>query len=120
MKRKISVSIPCYNSSDFILNVLEYPVTDNRIDEIIVVDDGSKDYAQLEKRVNSIKSSKIRLFRNEVNSGGAFMNKGIAASYAKNDWVLIFDSDNVFDESFINSIFSIHEWDENKFYSPNK
>lgn len=62
------------------------------LDEVIVYDNGSSDNS-----MNIAKSfSNVRLIQGEFNGFGWTKNK--AASFAKNDWILSVDSDEVVDE----------------------
>ncbi|WP_034259908.1 glycosyltransferase family 2 protein [Altibacter lentus] len=117
-KRKISIAIPCYNSANFIQDALRYPILDERVDDIVISDDGSDDFEELSRKVGELNAPKIKIHRNTVNSGGCYKNKAIAASYAKNDWLILLDSDNFFDKNFIDALYSIHKWEENTFYCP--
>jgi glycosyltransferase involved in cell wall biosynthesis len=115
--KKISVAIPCYNSSSFIINALIYPISDDRIDDIVISDDASGDFAELQKKVDALQSPKIRLFHNEMNFG-CHRNKAIAASHAKNDWVIVFDSDNIFGKKYVDALYAIKEWNPDSIYCP--
>lgn len=114
--KKISVAIPCYNSSGYIINALKYPVLDDRISEIVIVDDCSNDYEELKKIVASLNSEKIKLYRNEKNSGGCYLNKYYATRFATNEWVILFDSDNIFGKEYIDALYEQKEWKPDTIY----
>ena len=47
MERHISLAIPYYNNSQYIMDALRVAITDNRVSEIIICDDDSKDILDL-------------------------------------------------------------------------
>lgn len=99
----LSVAITSYESSRFIRPLIDKIVDIDQIDDIIIVDDGSTDYDQLEKLVMDLKCDKISLMKNSSNIG-ALKNKYTAVSFCKNEFVSLIDSDNTIDESYIRSI----------------
>jgi len=64
---------------------------DSRIDEIVIVDDGSDDYVGLETVLD--KEAKVHLFRNHENLG-VWGNKIEVVARSTCDWVISCDSDN--------------------------
>jgi glycosyltransferase involved in cell wall biosynthesis len=56
VSRKITVAIPFLNSSDYFYDAIRIPLFDDRVDEILVVDDKSNDdqYLALVDKVNSL------------------------------------------------------------------
>ncbi len=90
-----SVVIPVFNRASSILPVLESVIAQTFSDwEAIVVDDGSKDVAELEKVVSAIKDNRVRLVKRENGGGGAARNTGIDA--AKGKYIALLDSDDFF------------------------
>jgi glycosyltransferase involved in cell wall biosynthesis len=88
MKNKISCIIPAYNEADRIGNVLRVLQKHPLIDEVIVVNDGSKD--NTDNVVKKFKS--VRLISYKKNRGKTFaLLKGIKAS--KNNILMFIDSD---------------------------
>lgn len=76
---KVAAIVPSYNEEKRIDNVLKVLVKTKILDEIIVVDDGSKDNT---KEVVK-KYSKIKYLRNNINKGKSFsMKKGVNATNA--------------------------------------
>lgn len=71
------------------------------IDEIVVVDDGSENFAGLEALLSS--HPKVRLYQNIPNRG-VFGNKIEAVARSSGDWVITCDSDNVMDAAYIDRI----------------
>lgn len=115
--RKISVVIPYYNRADMVMETLQYPLTDERIDEIILCDDRStpEDFKKLIENTKGL--PKVKLIRNVINHHNQH-NKKNCISFSKNEWCLVFDNDNTFDKDFVDKLFSIKKWDERTIYHP--
>lgn len=101
---KLSVCIPYYNRSDLVMETLRPLLPDERIDEIIICDDCSPqtDFNQLLR--NTEKMEKVRIVRNLENHHNQH-NKRNALSFAKNEWVLLVDNDNVVGPGMIDLFF---------------
>ena len=100
----ISVVIPTYNRVDFITKAIESVLNQSiRVDEIIVVDDGSTDEtAQTLKRFDEI----TYIYQN--NSGvSSARNRGIKAS--SGEWITFLDSDDCWEKDKIASQKKFHE-----------
>lgn len=89
---KVSVIIPMYNSSKFILECVNSVINQTYKNlEIILIDDKSKDDTL--KVVKKIKDKRIKLIESNFNSGAATCrNKGIEA--ATGDYICFLDSDD--------------------------
>jgi len=77
---------------------------DNRIDEIILCDDCSQpdDYNKLVENCKGL--PKIRIIKNVENWHNQH-NKRNALSFAKNEWVLLLDNDNIAGKDFIDAFY---------------
>ena len=84
------------------------------IDEIVIVDDHSSDFAVLETLLES--EPKVKLSYNQKNLG-VFGNKLEAVAQCKNDWVINCDSDNLMDEEYLDLI-TEHPLSEATWYCP--
>jgi cellulose synthase/poly-beta-1,6-N-acetylglucosamine synthase-like glycosyltransferase len=115
--RKLTVAIPYYNNSKIVMETLHPLIFDDRIDEIIICDDVSpdEDFHQLLTNIKGL--PKIKVYRN-VKNMYVQQNKRNAISFAKNDWVVIMDNDNVADRNFFNRLFGILSWDPKVIYHP--
>lgn len=115
--RKISVVIPYYNRSDLIKETLSPLLSDHRIDDIVLCDDRSKpdDFKNLLKITEDI--IKVRVTRNCDNFGNQH-NKKACLSFAKNEWAIILDNDNIVGTDFIDKLYEYAYWDENTIYHP--
>jgi len=105
----ITLAIPSYNRSHYVIESFLRVLDDYRITEILIVDDCSleSEYSKLESLISSFKDhsafSKIRLIRNEKNLG-SFFNKKKCVDESKNEWVILLDSDNSIDVSYLDSL----------------
>jgi len=112
----ISLAIPFYNNSKFIRETLLYPISDDRISEIIICDDNSDDKEKLEVILEELKCPKIKLIKNHTNIG-VYLNKLETLRNCSNEWAILFDSDNILSRDYVDKIY--HEkWEENVIISP--
>lgn len=103
---KLSVVIPCYNKSDYLIEMIECIINQTFSDwELILVDDGSDDY-NFDKVHEFVKSdSRIcHIRRNRLpKNGDTCRNIGIEA--AKGEYLIIFDADDrITDSCFENRV----------------
>ena len=84
---------------DCIRAALDHPA----IDEVVIVDDGSDDFEQLDKHLLRNCGGNLRLIRNKENLG-VFGNKIVAVAQCSGDWVITCDSDNVQDKAYIDRV----------------
>ena len=95
MLTNISVVVLAKNSQNTIKDTLE-SLRDFR--DVVVYDNGSRD-----ETINIAKSfSNVNLVKGEFNGFGWTKNK--AASYSKNDWVMIIDSDEVVNSDLLENL----------------
>ena len=100
MINKISICIPFYETHDLTTNFLDSIINEDFINEIIISDDCSQ------KKFN-YQNNKVKIYRNKINQG-AFRNKYISVSKAKNQWVLLLDSDNFIDLDILKKFLNIN------------
>ena len=117
MSNKISLAVTSYNRSNKTVRSFSNVLSDDRITEIIIVDDHSdeKTFNDLSSQINLLGYSKLKIYRNTKNLG-AFLNKCRAIDLASNDWIILLDSDNIIDASYLDSLPT--ELDEKIFYLP--
>lgn len=112
---KLSLAITTYNRPELTLKSFEKVLGEDRIDDIVIVDDFSRQ-ENFDKLFHGVESfSKVRLVRNQFNLGMS-RNKTKAISLTKNDWVIIFDSDNVIDVDYLDALeeeLFLWKWEEN-------
>ena len=113
----LSLCIPTYNRSQFVIESFEKIIHDDLITEVIIVDDNSDNsiFEKLQNLIDELKNPKIKLFRNNENKK-AFLNKLECVRRSENDWVILLDSDNILTQDYIDSI--PKELDKKTFYLP--
>jgi len=113
---KISLCITTYNRNAYLFKSFEQVINDERISEIVIVDDCSDldIYKAIEERCKYM--PKVKLFRNQKNLS-VYDNKREAIRYAENEYCIIFDSDNVISPAYIDKLYSI-EWKPNTILAP--
>ena len=93
MTNTISVIIPFYNSSDFLLDSVKSVLSQSYHDfEIILVDDGSSDNSLLVAKEISRNDSRIKVFTNKNEGPGKARIFGVEKSVGK--YVMFLDSDD--------------------------
>ena len=114
----LTLAITTHNRPSMTIKAFEKVLEDKRIDEILIVDDHSEEanYEKLIDLCKDLSNGKIRIVRNEENKG-CYHNKREAVSLAKNEWVIIFDSDNVIDRSYLDAL-EKYRLDNNTIYAP--
>lgn len=97
---KISLIIPVYNAALFVEKAVTSAINFDCVNEIILIEDGSKDNSLeiCERLCNTY--SKVNYFthvNNENLGAGASRNLGI--QHAKNEWIAFLDADDIFLEN---------------------
>ena len=98
----ITLAITTYERTDLTVKSFSKVIGNDKIHEIIIVDDHSSEavYSELVKKLLLLG---VAIYRNSKNLG-MMLNKREAVMLAKSDWVIILDSDNVIDASYLNAI----------------
>ena len=99
------------------MEAIEPALNDDRIGEIIICDDTSKDIDTLEQILTTLNNPKIKLYKNETNMG-CYHNKLETVSKCSNQWTLLLDSDNIISKEFIDRLYEIPEWNSHTIYAP--
>lgn len=100
---KISVVIPTYNRSDFILRAIESVRNQTiKVDEIIVIDDGSND-----KTKELIENLDLKYIYQKNSGVSNARNRGIKE--AKNNWIAFLDSDDIWNNTKIENQIEFHK-----------
>ena len=116
--RRISVAITSFHREEFIMKSLKNILRDDRVEEIVILDDGSsKSSFESTKKILNNLSNKIKLYRREENLG-SLTTKIQAISLCKNDWVIILDSDNTCSRTYVDTLNKIANWDSDTVYAP--
>jgi len=101
-----------------LLEAVEEIMDDERVAEIVVVDDASTDgsYERLWDWAVEHKD-KVQLYRNEHNLD-CYGNKAKAVFCCKNQWVILFDSDNTLTRDYLNHLYAVRPWSERHAFLP--
>lgn len=108
MKQKISVAITTYQRIEFVREAIYSCVKQNMVDEVIIVDDASTN-GLIEKIKPDIEAlphnekAKIKTYQNDKNIG-MLRNKERSVRLAKNNWVIMLDSDNELSQDYFEAI----------------
>ena len=87
-----SLCIPTMDRFDIFLSKFLVKYLDNEyISEIIITDENGNDIEKIKRAF--LNNEKLVLIKNEERLG-PFLNKIKACSYAKNEWIVLMDSDN--------------------------
>ena len=101
---KISVIMPCYNTSAYIEKCLDSVLCQSFTDfEIICVDDGSTDGTVDILRRYADSDSRVRIIEQKNQYAGVARNNGLAA--AQGEYVVFWDSDDFFHENALELLY---------------
>lgn len=115
MKHNISVTILVKNAESTLRECLD---SVKIFDEIILLDNGSTDKTlQIAQEFNALHKN-LKIFHSEFIGFGALKN--LATSYAKNEWILSLDSDEVLESTALEEIKSLDLKKEQIFALPRK
>ena len=90
MKKCLSVVIPCFNEEPRVLSCITRVLSEEVVEEVIVVNDGSADSTG--EVLRSIDDSRVLIIDHEINRGkGAALKTGLAR--VTSDFVIIQDAD---------------------------
>lgn len=111
----LTVAITTFDRIQYLRESFEQVIDHPRITEIILMDDCSD--LEIFKQVEALKalSPKFKVYRQAKNRGMGY-NKYSAVAHASNDWVILFDSDNVLTPSYVDAI--PKELSEKAIYQP--
>lgn len=102
---KVSVMIPTYNQSKYIIRAIESAILQDYPNlEIVIADDNSPDDTQaiVKDYLSKIECSRIKYFRNQENIGILRNYCKSLYDYSSGDWVINLDGDDFFvDRGFI-------------------
>lgn len=117
MSKKLSLCITTYNRFGCTIKSFAKVIDDERIDEVIIVDDASTDNSYESLCLFFKNEPKVKLYRNEVNLGMS-RNKAKAIELATNEWCILFDSDNVLDKTYLDALPDDFDKYDNTIYMP--
>ena len=116
-ERRISICIPTFQRVDMTLDSFKEVYDDERVSEIIIVDDASDISVFEELKSICDVLPKVKLYRNLTNQD-CYRNKMVAIGYATNDWCILLDSDNKIGKDYIDRLFDYSYWDNDTIYAP--
>lgn len=110
---KLSLCITTYNRYELTIESFAKVIDDPRIDDIVILDDCSEpetrtklmNYLCYLNNNNNPSAGKISLCFQDHNVGMS-KNKRDAIALARNEWVIIFDSDNVIDPTYLDAFYN--------------
>lgn len=113
----MTVAFTNYNRTDLLFEAVAPFLTDNRVTEIVISDDCSREdvYVEIIAKYNDI--AKVEIFRND-STKDCYYNKRQAVKRATCEWVLLLDSDNVFPADFVDVLYSQKPWNQSWAYAP--
>lgn len=112
----ITLALTTYQRTDLLYESYRQLINDDRISEIVIVDDHSSDEIYNTVLWQSKAIPKVKVYRNESNLD-CYRNKRQAVKLATNEWVIIGDSDNVFTTAYIDKLFT-KEWEVDTLWQP--
>jgi glycosyltransferase involved in cell wall biosynthesis len=102
---KLSLCITTYNRYEMTIESFAKVLNDQRIDDIVIMDDCSTDKSFI-KIHESLSSNKKISFHTRIENVGMSRNKRDAISHAKNEWAIIFDSDNIIGPDYLDAFYN--------------
>jgi glycosyltransferase involved in cell wall biosynthesis len=113
----ISFAIPNFNRTTNVIELIKHHVDDSRIQDIVVCDDGSATQVvdELESFIKD--TPKVKLIRNDSNVG-PYLNKKRTVEHCLSDWVVLCDSDNFINKTYIDVLYDDLPWQEDTIYCP--
>lgn len=121
----ISLALTSYNRTDLLFRSFSACLDHPLITEIVIVDDCSTkaNYNIVKEHCKHI--PKIKLFKNEINLG-VYFNKKRSVELCTNDFIIVGDSDNLYDKKYLDTIFDQNkvpyypwnEWREDTILAP--
>lgn len=108
---KLSLAITTYNRYNLTVESFAQVINHPRIDDIVVLDDCSTDGSYEKLRDYFKHDPKVRVIK-QANNRGMSLNKRDAVALSNNEYVILFDSDNVIEPGYIDAFFRQIESDK--------
>lgn len=115
-KRTLTLAITSWQRYEETLNSFIQVVDDDRVNEIVIIDDASdiEIYNRLELATSF--HTKVKLFRNQINYG-CYLNKRNAVALSSSEFLILWDSDNTMTTEYLDRIFE-QVWLEDVIFAP--
>ena len=108
----ISIIIPVYNIEKYLKECLDSILNQTYKNfEVILVDDCSTDSSFDICNEYSFKDSRIKVFQNEVNSGGCGIPRNIGLKHAKGDYITFVDGDDLIENNYLETLIKSASYD---------
>lgn len=108
----LSITVPCYNSQDYMENCINSLLVGGERVEIIVIDDGSTDKTgEIADRYASKYPSIVKVIHQENGGHGEGINQGI--KHATGKYFKVVDSDDTLSDDFIDFLDALEFCEEN-------
>lgn len=101
----ISLCITTYNRTTLLYESFAQVLNDDRISEIVIVDDHSDNGIWNAIWGKLAEFNKVKLYCNDKNLG-CYHNKKRAVELASNKWVILFDSDNIITPQYLDALWN--------------
>lgn len=101
---KLSLCITTYNRYEMTIESFAKVIDDPRIDDIVIMDDASTDGSGMMLHKYFLSNDKIRVILKASNTGMS-RNKHDVIQMAKNEWCIIFDSDNIIGPDYLDAFY---------------
>lgn len=110
--RKIALVISTYRQFEDLLKSFGKVINDERINEILIVDDNSENnyYWNIEEWLQFDAPEKVRLAQNTQHIG-QYLNRRMGILFADGQWILATSSNNIIEPEQIDKLFK-QEWNE--------
>ena len=99
----LTFAVTHYNRFGMLLEAVAVPLEHPRVAEVVILDDASTDGSWEKLRAHFAGHPKVRLCRNDRNED-CYAAKAAAVASARHDWVVLFDSDNIPTEEYLDRI----------------
>lgn len=100
---KLTLAITTFNRCKLLLESFANVIDDPRIDEVLIMDDCSEiEYWNKIKELPKF-NPKIRVIR-QLENRGMSINKRDAVFNSRNEWVILFDSDNIIGKDYLDAL----------------
>lgn len=99
----LSLAITTFNRYEMTVESFAQVIDDPRIDDIVILDDCSTDDSYQKLVAHFKDNKKVRVIRQASNRGMG-LNKRDAIALSMNEWVIIWDSDNVLGVDYLNAL----------------
>ena len=96
---KVSIIVPVYNAEKYLHRCIDSILNQTLGDfELLLINDGSKDYSGVVCDKYALKDSRVRVFHKE--NGGVSSARNLGLDEAKGEWITFVDSDDYVSSTF--------------------